>query len=115
MAKQIQVDKSKKNISDKDLSEIKALIFEIAKIKNTRHSGKDDMIAILKKIKKQLYKREHDAIEKEKRLSNILDVITSLAKLEYQKKAIVTNKKNYYDALASGIKLLGKKLKSSTI
>lgn len=49
------------------------------------------------------------------RIEEILDVLQSLAKLDYDHKASVTNKGDHYDALAIGVNMLGEELEASTV
>jgi two-component sensor histidine kinase len=53
--------------------------------------------------------------EIEKRASEILAVIMSYAKLDFSVKTTITEKADVFDAIASGVNMLGEELKSSTI
>lgn len=66
-------------------------------------------------IEKKIKKSKVRISSEEKRVNELLEVVTSLAKLEYDKKAKVSGKGDLLDALASGINMLGEEIESSTI
>lgn len=51
----------------------------------------------------------------ERRVKEIMDVITALAALDFTKKAPVSEKNDVFDAMASGINMLGEKLFATTV
>lgn len=51
----------------------------------------------------------------ENRISEILDVVTALAKLDYSAKAKVTGSGDHVDALAAGVNMMGEELEASTV
>jgi two-component sensor histidine kinase len=92
---------------------------EICRITGSKYSGKANMKeailiglnAIEKKIKNSAAQKKRNT----KRINDILKVVVSLAKLDYSKKAVISGKRNDFDALALGINMLGEELQSSTI
>ncbi len=102
-------------MSELEIDEIQTSIFRIAKIKIPSKISKEAIIKALTVIESQLQKNEREFNEQENRLSNILNVITSLAMLEYDKKATISNRKDHFDALALGVNMLGEELQASTI
>lgn len=69
----------------------------------------------LDKIEKKL-KNVHSLKQKNaKRVNEILKVVLSLAQLNYHNKAVISRKRNDFDALALGINMMGEELQSSTI
>src|SRR5476649_1935896 len=69
----------------------------------------------LKQIEKKLNSIDREERKKSKRITEILGVVVSLANLDYNKKAIISDKRDDFDALALGINMLGEELQASTI
>lgn len=69
----------------------------------------------LAKIEKSFKENKTVQQETNGRINNILRVVEAYAKLNFQKKASVKTKASHFDALASGINMLGEELQSSTV
>lgn len=69
----------------------------------------------LKKIDSKLKQQKKDEKKNVLRIHEILNVVMHLANLKYEKKALVSHKKNDLDALAVGINMLGEELQASTV
>lgn len=76
---------------------------------------KDAILFGLNKIEKKLNNVKSEKKKNAKRINEILNVVLSLAQLNYNKKNSVSGKRNDFDALALGINMLGEELQSSTI
>ncbi|MCE9538423.1 MAG: hypothetical protein K8R85_04285 [Bacteroidetes bacterium] len=76
---------------------------------------KDAILTGLYKIEKKLNSAKAEKKKNTNRINEILNVVLSLAQLNYTKKASVSEKKNDFDALALGINMLGEELQLSTI
>ncbi|MES2288030.1 MAG: histidine kinase dimerization/phosphoacceptor domain -containing protein [Bacteroidota bacterium] len=76
---------------------------------------KDAILAGLYKIEKKLKSVKAEKKKNASHINEILNVVLSLAQLNYTKKATVSGKRNDFDALALGINMLGEELQSSTI
>jgi two-component sensor histidine kinase len=99
---------------------LESIYIEICKL--NRHSPQAEIAVNLEIIlqelfllKEKLSKQEKEKEDSEKRVTEILDVIMSLANLDYSKKALVTCENEYMDGLAAGINMLGEELQASTI
>lgn len=51
----------------------------------------------------------------DKRINNVLEVVSAYANLDFSKKAFIGQEHNVYDALAAGINMLGEELRGSTV
>lgn len=51
----------------------------------------------------------------QERTNNIMDVILSYARLEFDKKTVVSEQDDVFDAISSGVNMLGEELENSTI
>ena len=51
----------------------------------------------------------------DKRINNVLEVVSAYANLDFSKKAFISNNHNVYDALSAGINMLGEELRDSTV
>lgn len=69
----------------------------------------------LAEIKKQLERQGSETSKSDKRISDILEVVMELAKLDYSHKAKISDKNDHLDGLAAGINMLGEELQASTI
>lgn len=69
----------------------------------------------IKSISVELEESRQNCIDNKKRINSINKVVLSLARLEYDQKADISNKQDHFDALALGINMLGEELKSSTV
>jgi len=98
-----------------EIDEIRRLVDRIYQISINTKGKKKNTIENLLIIEKELIEKDKLQRENEKRINAILKVITGLAQLDYNKKAIVTDKIDHIDALALGINMLGEELQSSTI
>lgn len=50
-----------------------------------------------------------------KRINNVLEVVSAYANLDFSKKAFIGHEHDVYDALAAGINMLGEELRGSTV
>jgi len=73
------------------------------------------LLRALNKVEGELKRSRINHIETTKRINNILKVIEAYARLDLQKKAPVGRSGNHFDALATGINMLGEELQSSTV
>jgi two-component sensor histidine kinase len=73
------------------------------------------IIKSLEKIGKELKKTKKEAGNTDSRIKNILEVVEAYAKLDFNKKSRIGATGNNFDALASGINMLGEELQSSTV
>jgi two-component sensor histidine kinase len=99
-----------------EMEEIYAMVCRLNNAKpklvtNPSHEIKKGLALLEKKIER-LDKAAENNIG---RVNNILDVVMSLANLNYSSKAYVSGKGDHFDALATGINMLGEELQSSTI
>jgi two-component sensor histidine kinase len=92
---------------------------ELCRINGTKpgktNANKKTILHALSNLEKRIQK---DAAAREKnirRVNAILEIVMSLANLNYSKKAFVSTKADHFDALATGINMLGEELQSSTI
>lgn len=60
-------------------------------------------------------KPEKKEIYSDKRANDILDVILSYARLQFDKKTELTGSEDVFDAISAGVNMLGEELESSTI
>lgn len=75
----------------------------------------DTAVRALAVIEERLQRAEYEKKNNSRRVSEILDVVMSLAALDYSKRAHFTDGHDYIDALAGGVNMLGEELKQSTI
>src|SRR5438445_9511153 len=97
------------------IDKLRKLVSRLSGINHTTVKKKDGVIKGLLAIEKRLIQKDKVQKQNEKRINEILQVVTELAQLNYKKKAVVTNNFDHYDALALGINMLGEELQSSTI
>jgi two-component sensor histidine kinase len=100
---------------EKDLKDIYKAVAKLAGKKAKKKFSTKDILSGIADIEKQLKEKNKRQIENDKRVSHILEVIMSLAQLNYSKKAEVSKNADHLDALALGINMLGEELQSSTI
>ncbi len=104
---------------DEIYKKVSALTGEKVSAKPARPAGgvdkKKAILNGLKKLDNTLTIIKKQEIENSKRIDEILKVVISFANLNYDKKALITNKKSHFDALALGINMLGEELEASTI
>lgn len=98
-----------------DTDEIHRLVCRISGISAAPEKNKKDTISRLLAIEKDLIQKNKIGKENEKRISEILKVVMALAQIDYNKKAVISNKMDHIDALALGINMLGEEFQSSTI
>ncbi|MES2141153.1 MAG: sensor histidine kinase [Bacteroidota bacterium] len=82
---------------------------------NDDANKKEAILTGLLLIEKKLENVKAEKKKNASQINEILDVVLSLAQLNYTKKATVSEKKNDFDALALGINMLGEELQSSTV
>ncbi len=99
----------------KDLKEIYQQLCSVSGSKLTKNVSVKSIGAEITKLEKQLNKHRQIQENNVKRINQILEVVISLANLNYTTKAYVSSKNDYLDALASGINMLGEELQSSTV
>jgi len=75
----------------------------------------DSAVRALAVIEERLKKSEYEKKDNARRVSGILDVVMSLASLDYSNRAEYSETADYIDALAGGVNMLGEELKQSTI
>jgi len=98
-----------------EINEIHQLVCRISELGSTIKGNKKDTISRLLDIEKTLIQNNKLEKDNKKRLDQVLKVVMNLAQLNYNKKAVITNKSDHIDALALGINMLGEELQSSTI
>lgn len=99
-----------------ELDDILNVVTRITGGKSDDDSNKKEAILTgLYLIEKKLESVKAEKKKNSIQINEILDVVLSLAQLNYSKKATVSEKKNEFDALALGINMLGEELQSSTI
>jgi len=91
----------------------------VSRLSGLNHKGKDDLeitvLKGLKRIEKKISFYQKEEKKNAKQINEILKVIMSMANLDFNKKADISNRRNDFDALALGINMLGEELQSSTI
>lgn len=75
----------------------------------------DTAVRALAVIEERLQRAEFERKDNARRVNGILDVVMSLAALDYSKQAKISESSDYIDALAGGVNMLGEELKQSTI
>lgn len=101
---------------DKLIEEIHAMMAELTSIKATK--GEDQLLAIRRGLKVVLkWEKECSSAleESERRANEILNAVMALATLDYSVKAEVSDKADSFDAISTGINMLGEELKASTV
>lgn len=101
----------------KELDQIYAIVCRMGGIK-TDPLKKDKVKAVFKalaELDKKLKDKNKIQQKIENRVNEVLKVLMSFANLDYSKKAPLTNKGDYIDAVASGINMLGEELQASTV
>ncbi|MBI2272099.1 MAG: sensor histidine kinase [Bacteroidetes bacterium] len=73
------------------------------------------MIRALTKIEKEFKQNKTAQRKTNKRINNILNVVEAYAKLQFDRKSFVGTSGDDFDALATGINMLGEELQSSTV
>ncbi|MGZ4055201.1 MAG: sensor histidine kinase [Bacteroidia bacterium] len=100
----------------KELDDIYKLICRLSGSQISKNTDKKKaVIEGLKKIEKKLNSIDREKKKNSKRINEILNVVISLANLNYNKKATISGNRNDFDALALGINMLGEELQASTI
>ncbi len=84
-------------------------------VQKPRESEESAILRGLETMEANFRKGKEESEYNNKRVNAILDVMMSLANLEYSKKAKLSDKSDYIDALAAGINMLGEELKDSTV
>lgn len=80
-----------------------------------KESEEETVLRGLSILEEKFKKAKAETEFNNKRVNAILDVVMAMAKLDYSKKADVSERTDYVDALAAGINMLGEELKCSTI
>lgn len=95
---------------------ISAAVIRISGVKQLEGEDLEDTaVRALAVIEERLKKVEYEKKDNARRLNEILDVLMSLAALDYSKRANFSESHDYIDALAGGVNMLGEELKQSTI
>ena len=110
------------NIEDRSTKELLETLKSINKqLQDTRFENnklREDNEELKKeaaKNKKQLAAHESWQNYSKKRLNNAIEVLISLASLDFDRVAEVSDKEDEYDGLALGLNMLGQELKASTV
>lgn len=95
-------------------------IFEKVKLisgteKKPRESEEETILRGLEVIEKKLNISEKVEKQNNDRLNNIMQVMVSVASLDYSKKAVIGGNGDHIDALAAGINMLGEEMQASTV
>src|SRR5665213_3420492 len=80
-----------------------------------RESEESTILRGLEVLEEKLKKDRAESEFNNKRVNAILDVMVSLANLDYSKKTKLSDNADYIDAVAAGINMLGEELKDSTV
>lgn len=100
----------------KELDDILSVVIRITGDKFYNDVNKKEAILTgLYKIEKKLKSVKAEKKKNASQINEILNVVLSLAQLNYSRKATVSKKRNDFDALALGINMLGEELQSSTV
>jgi two-component sensor histidine kinase len=97
---------------------LKKLGDALARLEKAPSPSLNDKNAVKKafsEVEKLIVDQEKNQAKNNKRISEILDVVINIAKFDYSVKAKISNKGDHFDALASGINMLGEELQSSTV
>jgi two-component sensor histidine kinase len=110
------------NVKGRELEELRRLLVKLIGYNTTvpaclkkEHTGTVDLKEGLSYLLDYCETRKTEQEQQDKRITEILDVVISLANLDYSKKAKVIGAGDYMDALAAGINMLGEELNESTI
>lgn len=91
-------------------------VIRISGIKQLDGEDIDDAaVRALAVIEERLQRAEYEKKNDARRVNEILEVVMSLAALDYSKRANFSDGSDYIDALAGGVNMLGEELKQSTI
>jgi two-component sensor histidine kinase len=85
----------------------------IVPLKN--ETPEDSILRGLALIEQKAKEEKEEKISRMLHVNEILDVMTSYAQLDYSRKASITGKVDFLDALAGGINMLGEELQDSTV
>ncbi|MEM6816507.1 MAG: ATP-binding protein [Bacteroidota bacterium] len=69
----------------------------------------------LEKAKSEIDRYKSEIAYGQRRLDNAVDMLMALATLDFDRQALVTDKSDEYDGLATGLNMLGQELKASTV
>lgn len=95
---------------------ISSALIRISGIKQLDGEDIDDTaVRALAIVEERLQRADFEKKDKIRRLNEILDVVMSLAALDYTKRANISESSDDVDALAGGVNMLGEELKQSTI
>lgn len=75
----------------------------------------DTVVRALAVIEERLKRSEFEKKDNARRVNDLLEVVMSLAALDYTKRATFSDTSDHIDALAGGVNMLGEELKQSTI
>ncbi len=75
----------------------------------------DTAVRALAVVEERFQRSEFEKKDNARRVNEILDVVMSLASLDYTKRAGFSESSDHIDALAGGVNMLGEELKQSTI
>lgn len=110
------------NTKDKEMEELRKLLVKLIGYNTVipaclkkEGAGTGDLKEGLSYLIDYCETRKAEQEHQDKRIAEILDVVVSLANLDYSKKAKVLGGGDYMDALAAGINMLGEELNESTI
>jgi PAS domain S-box-containing protein len=111
-----------KQTKDSRIEEILDLIMQLAsgnlEARGTPSGLSDELDAIITGLNMlaEEFSTQHIALtEAEQRLDEILNVIMAISSLDYTKRAPVSDEGNIFDAIASGLNMLGEELLASTV
>jgi two-component sensor histidine kinase len=101
---------------NKELNKIYEKIKTLSGVeKKAKESEEEMMLRGLSVIEENFKKSKAESEYNNKRVASILDVVMAMAQLDYSRKANISEKTDYVDALAAGINMLGEELKESTV
>ena len=93
-----------------------AAVIRISGVKQLEGEDMEDTaVRALAVIEERLKRAEFERKDNAKRVNEILDVVMSLAALDYSTRAKFSDSSDDIDALAGGVNMLGEELKQSTI
>ncbi|MEM6522357.1 MAG: ATP-binding protein [Bacteroidota bacterium] len=75
----------------------------------------DKLSSRLEKANQQVNDFKKEISYGQRRLDNAVDMLMALATLDFDRQALVTDKSDEYDGLATGLNMLGQELKASTV
>ncbi len=88
---------------------------DITAIPSAKGDDLDEITEGLKKLAEQLSANYLSNDEIEQRLNNIVDIVASLASLDFTKHVTTSDKSDVFDALATGMNMLGEELQKSVV